>query len=95
MSSSSAGLNTPLPLPPVVLLLMSSGLTAAPSISTGAAFMAGVLVSMSGVCVTTAGEVLCENVPDRDTGEMGASETSPAVVTMDGETGVGFAMMRC
>ncbi len=33
--------------------------------------MAGVFVSMRGVCVATAGLVLCAKVPERETGEMG------------------------
>lgn len=42
-----------------------------PSSSTGTSLIAGVDVSISGVCETTAGEVLCGNVPLRDIGDMG------------------------
>jgi hypothetical protein len=41
------------------------------SSSTGAALIAGVVMSMRRFCVAKAGDVLCENVPLRETGEMG------------------------
>jgi hypothetical protein len=70
----------------------SSGLAGMPSSSTGAAFMAGVAMSMSGVWVATAGEVLCGNVPLRVTGEMGPLSVVVEEF-MGGEMGVGAAIV--
>lgn len=66
-----------------------------PSSSTGAAFIAGVFVSISGVWVATAGEVLCGKVVLRETGEMGSAEGGgrPVAVTSGGEIGVDSAMV--
>jgi hypothetical protein len=55
----------------VVRLCMSSGPVGVLSSSTGAALIAGVVMSMRRFCVAKAGDVLCENVPLRETGEMG------------------------
>lgn len=45
---------------------------------------------MSGVCDTTAGDVLCGNVPDRDTGEIGSDVA--AELAGGGEMGGGDAI---
>jgi hypothetical protein len=84
MSSSSAGLMTPL------LVRSSAGS------STGASLIAGVAVSMRGVCVDTAGDVLCGKVPLRETGEMGSDVGGGAdvvVVMLGGDMGVADAML--
>ena len=60
-----------------------------PSSSTGAALIAGVFVSIKGVCETTAGLVLCGNVLVRDTGEIGMDVV---VALVGGEIGGGEAM---
>lgn len=65
--------------------------------STGASFIAGVAVSMWGVCVDTAGEVLWGKVPLRDTGEMGSEAGALVAVVVEmlgGETGFGAAMVE-
>lgn len=61
-----------------------------PSSSTGAALIAGVLVSIRGVCDTTAADVLCGNVLVRDTGEIG---TEVVVDAVGGEMGGGEAIL--
>lgn len=60
-----------------------------PSSSTGCALIAGTEVSIKGVCVATAGEVLCGKVLIRVMGETSFS--------LDGKMGVGLviAMGRC
>lgn len=60
-----------------------------PSSSTGVALIAGVFVSIKGVCEATAGLVLCGNVLVRDTGEMGMEVV---VELVGGQTGGGEAM---
>lgn len=69
--------------------------THTPSNSTGASFIAGVFVSINGVCVDTPGEVLCGKVAVRETGEMGLSDVESGggaleVVTVGGDIGVGW-----
>lgn len=55
-----------------------------PSNSTGCALIAGTDVSIRGVCVATAGDVLCGKVVDREMGDTG--------VSVGGEMGVGSVM---
>lgn len=53
--------------------------------------IAGVAVSMRGVWVDTAGEVLCGKVPLRNTGEMGPEAGGGGLVVVEmagGETGM-------
>ena len=85
----------PDPLGSVVLRFKSSGLAGMPSNSTGASLIAGVAVSMRGVWLATAGEVLWGKVPLRETGEMGPSEEAgaPEVVMEGGETGTAVVIV--
>lgn len=69
-----------------------------PSNSTGAALIAGVFVSMSVVCDATAGDVLCGNVFDRLTGDIGTDVdedegAGAALGGTGGEMGVGDAIL--
>jgi hypothetical protein len=76
------------------IFLLAISPTHTPSNSTGASFIAGVLVSINGVCVDTPGEVLCGKVAVRETGDMGLSDVesggggAPEVVTVGGDMGV-------
>ena len=57
--------------------------------------IAGVLVSITRVCVAVAGEVLCMKVDARETGEMGllAEGVSAVEGAVGGEMGVALAMV--
>jgi hypothetical protein len=80
-------------LAPVALRRRSSGLAGMPSSSTGASLIAGVAVSMRGVCVDTAGEVLCGKVLLREMGEMGPGLEAVVEGIVGGDMGVGDAMV--
>lgn len=60
-----------------------------PSSSTGCALIDGTEVSISGVCVATAGEVLCGKVVDRDTGDTRGSLGGK----IGGAAGMGLAIV--